>query len=130
MNKEEAAAKVAKLRRLAERNNSPSESNSATQEAERLIKKHGLTESDLSAGSKSAAFDELLSELDAHVKTQQVPTIVSEVIGRMKSETGKNDKAKALDKFVMGIRTVSWLVDVRKIKSVVDRVLKKHGITI
>jgi hypothetical protein len=126
----EAAEKVAKLRRLAAGTNNEAEASSARRRADELIKQHNLTEVELSAGSRAAAFDDLLTELDGYVRKHQVPTVVFEVIEKMKKETKKEDKAKMLEKFATVVRGASLFLDVGDVKKVLDQVLTKHGVTI
>lgn len=130
MTREEAAEKVAKLWRLAEKAGTPAEAETAKKTALKLVKEHNLTDRELSMGSRAAAFDDLMSALDTYVSGQPVPVIVREVIDRMKKDTKKEDKADALGKFVVGLRAASLFVDVRGIKTIVEEVLKKHGVTI
>lgn len=134
MTRAEAAEKVAKLRRLAERNNSPAEADSARKRADKLTKEYGLNETELSLGSRAAAFDDLMDELNAFVKKHDVPATVLETIELVKTKTGKEDKADALGKIVAGVRTVSLFFlfnkEVAGVKATVDAVLKKHGVTV
>lgn len=130
MTKAEAAEKVAKLRRLAAGTNVAAEADSAKRRADELIKQFGLTEVELSAGSRANAFDDLLTELDGYIRKHEVPTVVFEVIERMKKDTKKEDKAKALEKFVTVVRGAALFLDVGGVKKVMDQVLAKHGVTI
>ncbi len=126
MTREKAAERVVKLRRLATGNNNPKEAEAARRQADQLILEHKLTETELSSGSRIAAFDELLGELDAYVRRQQVPTAVFEAIERMKKDTKNEDKAKALKNFVVIVRAASLFINLGNLKEVVDRVLTKH----
>lgn len=130
MTKAEAAEKVAKLLRLAEKAGTPAEAESARRNAKRLIDLHHLTTAELSMGSRAAAFDDLMDELDAYVSKQPVPAVVREVIDRVRKDTKKEDKSDALGKFVVGLRAAALFVNVGGIKSTVEEVLKKHGVTI
>lgn len=130
MTKNEAAEKVAKLRRLAAGTNNAAEADSARRRADELIKQFGLTEVELSAGSRANAFDDLLTELDGYIRKHEVPTVVFEVIEKMKKDTKKEDKAKALEKFVTIVRGAALFLDVGGVKKVMDQVLAKHGVTI
>lgn len=130
MTRAEAAEKVAKLRRLAAGTNNEAEAASAKRRADEIIKQHNLTEVELSAGSRAAAFDDLLTELDGYIRKHQVPTVVFEVIEKMKKDTKKEDKAKMLEKFATVVRGASLFLDVGDVKKVLDQVLTKHGVTI
>lgn len=134
MTKKEAAEKIAKLRRLAEKAGTPAEAESARRLADKLTQEHGLTDTELSLGSRAAAFDDLMDELDRFVRKHHVPAAVLETIELVKVKTGKEDKADALGKIVVGVRTVSlfFLFDktVAAMKTTVDAVLKKHGVTV
>lgn len=134
MTKAEAAEKVAKLRQLAESKANAHEADTAKQRADELIKKYGLTENDLSLGSKAAAFDDLIGELDAFVRRHEVPAAVFEAIDLVRRETTKENKADALGKIVKVVRTASMFFGfdktVKGVKDTVDGVLTKHKVTI
>lgn len=130
MNRNEAAQKVAKLRKLAAGTNNAAEAASAKRRADELTKQFGLTEVELTAGSRAAVFDDLLTELDGYVRKHEVPSVVFEVIERMKKDTKEEDKAKMLGKFATVVRGASLFLDVGGVKKVLDEVLAKHGVTI
>jgi hypothetical protein len=134
MTRKEAAEKVAKLRKLAERAGTAAEGDAARKIANELTAQHGLTEVELSVGSRAAAFDDLMDELNRFVKKHDVPSAVLEVIEAVKAGTGKDDKAGALVNIVTVVRTTSMFFGfdktVKQVKSVVDRVLKKHSVTV
>lgn len=134
MTKAEAAERVAKLRRLAEKNDNAAEAASAKKRADKLVEEFKLTETELSLGGRAAAFDDLVDELDRFVRKHDVPAAVLETIEMVKSKTDKENKADMLGKIVAGVRTVSLFFifnkDVKGIKDTVDAVLKKHGVTI
>jgi hypothetical protein len=134
MTREEAAVKVAKLRRLAEKAGTPAEADSARKMADKLMKEHGLTEVELSKGSRAAAFDELLDRLNAYAQKNDIPFAVLEVFERIKKEKTDGDKSAALEKVVGGIRLASlflgWDKTVKGVKTIIDEVLAKHQVTI
>jgi hypothetical protein len=63
MTREQAASKVAKLRKLADGSPNPEEASSARRKADELAAEHGLTENDLLGDSLSGCYDELVDEM-------------------------------------------------------------------
>ena len=141
MTKKEASEKVAKLLRLAKGSSNPHEAATAKAQAELLMKKHGLTASDLAAGQKAAAFDDLIDQVHEYVqKHPDVPeglfgtaSVITDVIMKTKG-IAATDKAVAFDKIVGGTRFVFFIFGdnpwVAGIKTIVDGTLKNHEITI
>lgn len=134
MTRKEAAEKVAKLRRLAGGAGTSAERATATRVADELTKQHGLTEDELTLGIKAAAFDDLIDELNRFVSKHDVPSAVLEVLGAIKTSTDKEDKAVTLVRVVQIVRATSMFFgfdsSVKGTKTVVERVLKKHGVTV
>jgi hypothetical protein len=139
MTKQQAAEKVCKLRRLAEKAGcTPAEAESARRIADKILTEHHLGPGDLTLGAKCAAFDELVTQLEifvaAHPERSVPMTVVKESLARLKKEVKSEDKAKALDTTVSATRAMSFLAGSSKtvsgLKSVVDEVLRKHDVTI
>ena len=134
MTRIEAAVKVVKLRRLAERAGTPAEADTARRTADKIMTDHNLTEAELSKGSRAAAFDELLDKLDSYIRKNDIPVVVFEVIDRIKREKSDDDKSVALEKLVTGVRMASlffgWDRTVKGVKGIIDEVLAKHKVTI
>lgn len=132
MTKDEAVAKVRKLRNQARGNNSSSEAASARKIADEMVRKWNINEHDLAAGSKAIAFEELLAEIESLSRSRELPPAVAETIGMLKKNMDAGEKADALEKIVSGVRIGSLLLGKKMaaVKDVVEATLRKHDITI
>lgn len=134
MTKKQAAEKVAKLRRLAEKAGTKQEGESAELNAKKMIDEFGLTEADLSVGAKAAAFDELIGSLDVFVKNKrdQVPGSVLSVIDQIKKHTKEDDKAAAFEKIVAAVKLGNMLFGHNKtvaaMGDMIETVITKHDV--
>jgi len=142
MNKDAAAEKIAKLRRISDdpRTN-PSEAANARKTAERLAKEHNLTQDDLDIGKMCSAYDDLVGKIEQFVsKNPNMPVgifgaekIVSGVVGKLRQTTDTN-KATRLRTVVTFVRTASLFVGdnryVSEIKTITETALRNNGVTI
>jgi hypothetical protein len=130
--KQEAAKKIAKLKRLAERAGTPAEADTARRTAEQLAREHSLNDDDLQRGAQAAAFDDLVDELSAFVGRKDVPGPVLSAMEMLKKNTKEEDKASALKKVAVGVKAASVFFGfnptVTTLQETVERVLKKHDI--
>ncbi len=142
MTKKDAAAKIAKLRRLADDPRTPKEeAESAKRQIDKLSAEHGLLPADLEVGRMSAAFDDLVTEIEKIVRANpNLPVglfgteqIVAQILDKLRG-MGEGDKSTRLRQIVGIVRTASFFVGsnktVAEIKSVVDLVLKNHQINL
>lgn len=134
MTRQEAAQKIAKLRRLAERAGTPAEAENARGAMEKLMKQFGLTDAELAIGRRAAAFDDLLEDLNRFVGRHDVPQPVFMVIEHFKKNVAEGEKSDALSKIVTGVRAASFFFGgdptVKKLKASIDEVLTKHQVTV
>ena len=132
MTKQEAANKIAKLKRLAERAGTPAEADTARRTAERLAREHNLNDDDLHQGAQAAAFDDLVDELGTFAAKNDIPAPVLSVMEMLKKNTKEEEKASALKKAAAFLKTASLFFGfnqtVTALQETVDRVLKKHDI--
>lgn len=134
MTKKQAAEKVAKLRRLAEKAGSKEESQNAYRAIDKLILQYQLTDAELAVGAKAAAFDDLISSLDSFVRTrrEQVPGSVMGAIEQVKKSTNEDEKAAAFDKIAVTVNLGNMLFGHNKtvaaIGDLLASVAEKHGI--
>ena len=139
MNKKDAAEKVAKLRRVAQGSSNPNEADTARRQADKIASEHRLTELDLASGQMTAAFDDLVAEVEKVVARNPVPTglfgtesVVKDVLGKMRSFQ-EDDKAKKLRQVALVVKIGAMIAGdnrtVAEIKTVLDTVLKNHGLT-
>ena len=141
MTKHEAAEKVAKLMRLAKGSSNPHESSNARAQAEKLVKEHGLTETDLTSGERAAAFDDLVDAVHAFMRNHHaIPggmfdtsAILTDVLNRIKN-IQETEKATRLGQITTLVRAASFVVgddpNIKAIKRILDDTLRKHEITI
>ena len=141
MTKHAAAEKVAKLMRLAKGSSNPHEASNARAQAEKLVKEHGLTESDLTSGERAAAFDDLVDAVHAFVRNHPaIPdgmfgatAIVTDVLNRIKN-IEETEKSTRLGQITTAVRTASLIIGddptVKGIKKILDKTLRKHEIVI
>ena len=137
MNKQEAIGRIAKLERVIKNSaSSPNEVETAQRSIEELTTKFGLTASDLMMTAKADAFDDLMASLDRYLtkKADQLPSVVFDVIARVKRDVSSAEKAQSLDQIVAGIRVTSMLFGFNKtvagMQNTVTTVLAKHQINI
>jgi hypothetical protein len=139
VNKKDAAEKVAKLRRVAQGTSNPNEADTARRQADKLASDHGLTEQDLSSGQMAAAFDALVEEVEKVVSRSAIPTglfgtesVIKDVLGKIRNFR-EDDKAKKLRQVALVIKVGAMIAGnnttVSEIKTVLDSVLKNHGLT-
>jgi hypothetical protein len=133
MTKTEAILKVRKLRKLAEKNESPGEASSAIATAKDLCRKHNLTEADLTVGTKAEAFDDLIERLDAYTKTRrELPDSIAYVLERMKRDMKEEEKSSALEQVVAAARIGSIFLGKKMgpVKEIVEETLRRHSLVI
>ncbi len=137
MNKEEAIAKVVKLRALADNNTSSSEAETAKRRAAEICKTFNLTDDDFSGDREIAAFDELCDLLRKYIVQQRdIPPVVAETIMGLKTSPDAAEKRAALRKCVSGVRLASLVPSfligdsMKQIKDIVERTLHKHRVII
>lgn len=134
MTKDDAKGKVSKLLRLAEKAGTPQEADSARRTAAEIKKKYGITDEELSLGTKAAAFDDLVGKLDAHARRHpEMPPAVFEVLTKMKTDMSEDDKAASLVKLVGTIRVAALFLGSKKmggVKEVVEDALRRYSLTI
>jgi hypothetical protein len=132
MTKEEAIAKVVKIRNRARGTSSPAEADTARKLAEELRAKWNLTEDDLQSSSKVLAFDEMLSSLSDLATRKELPAPVAEAITMLSKNMTGAEKAAAIEKIVTAIRFGSLFLGKDRmgpVKDVVEAVLRKHDVT-
>ena len=141
MTKHAAAEKVAKLMRLAKGSSNPHEASTARAQAEKLVREHGLTESDLTSGERAAAFDDLVDAVHAFVRNHPtIPdsmfgtsAIVTDVLNRIKN-IEETEKSTRLGQITTVVRAASFIAgddpSIKHIKKILDDTLHKHEITI
>lgn len=133
MTREEAIAKVVKLRNQAKGGSSPSEAASAMKIASELMAKYKLTEMDLGTDRKTVAFEELLAELESYSRSQELPPSVAEAVSMLKKNMTPVEKAKALEKITGAVRIGAFFLGKKQmgpIKDIIERTLRKHEIVI
>jgi carboxylesterase type B len=141
MTKHAAAEKVAKLMRLAKGSSNTHEAANARSQAEKLVKEHGLTESDLASGERAAAFDDLVDAVHAFVRNHpSIPdsmfgtsAIVTDVLNRIKN-IQETEKSARLGQITTVVRAASFIAgddpNIKGIKHILDETLRKHEIVI
>lgn len=141
MTKQEAAKKIAKLRRLARGTKSTHEAETAAAQADKLAREHGLGAGELEVGQRAAAFDDLVDEVGRAVaRAPTIPagifdarSIIDEVLHSIK-KTDEVDKASRLAQVVTVVRTAALFAGgnptVTEIKRAIDLVLKNHDLTL
>ena len=141
MTKHAAAEKVAKLMRLAKGSSNPHEASNARAQAEKLVKEHGLTESDLTSGERAAAFDDLVDAIHAFVRNHPaIPggmfgtsAIITDVLNRIKN-IEETEKASRLGQITTVIRAASFIAgddpSIKGVKKILDETLHRHEIII
>ncbi len=142
MSRKDAAEKVAKLRRLADDPRTPRpEAENARRRADKIAADHQLGERELGEGRMSAAFDELVEQIEKIVVKHKSTTnsffgaesAIRDVLGRIRAMPDV-DKAARLQQIVTVTRTASFIVGrhplVAEAKAVVDAALKNHDVKI
>ena len=141
MTKHGAAEKVAKLMRLAKGSSNAHEAANARTQAEKLVREHGLTETDLTSGVRAAAFDDLVDSVHVFVRNHPaIPdgmfgtsAVVTDVLNRIKN-IKETEKAARLVQITQFIRAASFIVGddptVKGIKKSLDETLHRHEISI
>jgi hypothetical protein len=138
MTKDDAIAKVAKLRRLARGTANPHEVASAEKRIAELSEKFGLGPADLDASRACAAYDELLDQLNR--LAGQLPagmfdtgTIAGQVVQKLKT-AADHEKAFRLRTVVTIVRTAGFFLGrdptIRSVKTALESALKKHDVTV
>lgn len=134
MTKKQAAEKVAKLRRLAEKAGTKQEAESARRNADKIVSEFGLTDAELQTGAKAAAFNDLIDSLDSFVRTRRamVPGSVMGAIEQVKASTNESEKATAFDRIAAAVKLGNLLFGhdktVAAIGDLLANVAEKHGI--
>lgn len=138
MTRQEAAEKVAKLHRLASGSSCAHEAASARRQAEKITREHGLSQEDVSAGERAAAFDDLIGQLESYVSSHpSVPAglfdqvaVVRDVLAKIKNMTDV-EKSRRLGQVTTIVGFASLLTGdtpvVRDLKDLVERAVKKHS---
>lgn len=134
MTRSEAVFKIKKLLKLAKQPGSEEEGKNALRAAKRLMKQHGINESDLLVSDTSAAFDELINELSSVVSRskKQMPPAVGDVLERVKKSTSDQEKMSAIFKLrdALKLATMIWSDGfVGDLNKVVQSVLTKYEIS-
>ena len=142
MTKRDASEKVAKLRRLASDPRTPkTEADTARASADKIAAQHGLREEDLATGRMCAAFDDLVTALEAAVKrVPQVPTGFRAVDEAIRAAVTKvkampeTDKVMRLRQVVMTVRTAAFVMGghplVAEAEAIVNTTLKNHDVQV
>jgi flagellar motor protein MotB len=140
MTRQDAIAKIQKLLNLANGSKGP-ESSAARQQADKMMKQHGLKPSDLVSETKAHAFDSLVDRLQTYVSSQSSAfgigglfdssAIIKDVLNRIKQldATDKNLRLKQVTSLVQGASL--FLGDnphVKAIKQIITDVLREHNI--
>jgi len=147
MTRQEAAEKVAKLARLSKDNTNPHEAEAARSQARKIVKEHGLTLEELSAGKKALAFDDVVARVRAEAASRLVESpglfntssILSDALARLET-LSEASKAKRLDesyKLVDAIYLFNSTLSVvglgspavNTVKKIFDDTLAAHGLT-
>ena len=133
MTREEAVAKIRKLRNKAKSTNSPAEAASARKIANEMMTKWGLEESDLAADAKTLAFEELLDKLESYAAGKELPAAAREAIIMLRKEMSAAEKADVLTNVVWIVRTgalFSSNKEVKEIKNIVEETLHNHQVSV
>ena len=133
MTRDEALAKIVKLRNQAKGNSSTSEAANALKIASELMAKYRITEEDLAGDRKTVAFDELLAELDTYSRSRELPPSVAEAISMLKKNMSPAEKANALQKIVGIARVGAFFMGSKTlgpVKEIIERTLRRHEIVL
>jgi len=133
MTKDEAIAKVRKLKNQAKGGGTPAETAAATKIAADIMKKYQISEADLRSDARVLAFEELLAELETYSRANELPPSVAEAVIIMKKNMTTKEKINTLEKTVSLIRLASFFLgkkQVGSIKDIVEKTLRKHEVVI
>lgn len=144
MTRNEAVAKIVKLRKLSRCNSNHNEASTAYTQASKLMQEYSITDRDLSDTLMSSAFDDLIDSLQritlAHPESLlgcsallQSTTITHDLVQQLKSGDVLHKKKK-LHQLAFGIQALNLFGGsnpvIAEIKSSLDTVLQNYEITL
>lgn len=144
MTRNEAVTKIVKLQKLARSNSNANEAKTACAQASRLMREHGVTDSDLSDMRMGSAFDDLMDSLQRIVTAHpdsllgcasllQSTPVTQDLVQQLKAGDDALKKKK-LRHLAFGIRALNMFGGnnpvVAEIKSSLDTVLQNYEITL